>query len=793
MKIRQATFILMWVLIFMSHSLLVSAQPTQPRPLPPEFLKRREAGSAFEIGRIYLRQQKPLAAADNFAAAAKLYTELGDSAAVACSYLGLGAAYAQSEKNTLASETYEQALAILRDLKGRDVDERSLAKLGFLYDELVGKQSIFKYEELSVQPPKRGHNQNGDRVDPRLSQTSERYYIQYFNQPFTVYYREEPESIFDDSRMAGSSDLPKPVSFYREVLSIWKANGLESVRVAVGISQMEAWADSNPAFAAFYGKQAVNEYQQIRQMMRQSKDLRVRTYTNQLTDKFRFLADLLIGLGRLAQANEVLQMLKEEEFSDFVLRDKNEIKSLGRRATLTAKEQALIERYKFLADKAAQIAAETRSIQDQDVSSERTPVAKAKPGDERKKLASLKTQANDINAAFKLFLEKELVNEIGTENAAGVAADSALQSTARNLGPGVVSLYTVVTERRYRVILTTPTIQIDGKTEIDTALLNKKVRRFREALQDTSADPRPLGKELYDILIKPVEKELTASGAKTLVWSLDGTLRYIPIAALSPEGVTYLAEKYQNVVLTPRTRERLTGNTTDWTALGMGISEEQTVNFPESKGQPMKLDALPGTREELMAIIHDESEPSEKGILAGKRYLDKDFTLDRLKGSLAARNANGKRKFNVVHLASHFRLGDSWSNSFLFLGGGKVLSLEEIGNSADIDFSDVELVTLSACNTALTTDSRGFEVDSLAAAIQAKSGKAVLATLWAVYDESTSLLMQSFYRERKEDPKLTKAEALQRAQMKLISGKTNGKSFAHPYFWAGFVLIGNWN
>ncbi len=793
MKIWIETFILMLGLAFWGLSIVMSAQPAQPRPLSPEFLKRREAGAAFELGRIYLRQQKPLLAAENFTRAAKVYAELRDDGGIACSYLGLGSAYGQNEKNAQASETYEQALAIFRALKGRDLDERSLAKLGFLYDELVGKRAVFKYDELAIQPPKRGYDQNGDRIDTRFSQGSERYYVQYFNQPFTVYYREEPDSIFNDPRMAGSSDQPKPVSFYRDVLSIWKANGVESVVVAVGVSQMEAWADTDPAVAAFYGKQAVNQYQQIRQMMRQSKDVRVRTYNNQLTDKFRFLADLLIGLGRLAEANEVLQMLKEEEFSDFVQRDQTEIKTLGRRATLTAKERALIERYRRLADRAAEIAAELRSVQENVLTMDTDPVAKTPPADEKKKLAKLNSQAADINAAFKLFLEKELVNEIGTNNAAGVAADSSLQSNARDLGPGVVSLYTVVTERRYRVILTTPTIQIDGKTEIDTALLNKKVRRFREALQDTSVDPRPMAKELYDILIKPVEKELAASGAKTLVWSLDGTLRYIPIAALSPDGLTYLAEKYQNVVLTPRTRERLSGNTDDWKALGMGISEEQTVSFPESNGQTMKLEALPGSREELMAIIHDESEPTEKGILAGKRYLDKDFTLDRLKGSLAARNVDGKRKFNVVHLASHFRLGDNWSNSFLFLGNGKVLSLEEIGNSPDIDFSEVELVTLSACNTALTTDSRGFEVDSLAAAIQAKSGKAVLATLWAVYDESTSLLMQSFYRERKDDPRLTKAKALQRAQMKLITGKTNGKSFAHPYFWAGFVLIGNWN
>lgn len=793
MKIRAEKIFLIGALVCACFTAVVTAQPEHPRPLPPEFFKRRDAGAAFELGRIYLRQQKLDRAADNFSKAAKIYDEVGDSGAVACSYLGLGAAFAEDSKNALASETYEQALAIFRGLKGRDLDERSLVKLGFLYDQLVGKQFVFKYDELSIQPPKRGYDQNGDRLDPRFSRTSERYYVQYFNQPFTVNYREEPESIFDDPRMAGSSDQPKPVSFYRDVLAIWKSNGFESISIAAGISQMEAWADSNPAIAAFYGKQAVNDYQQIRQAMRQSRDVRVSIYRNQLTDKFRFLADLLIGLGRLAEANEVLQMLKEEEFSDFVQRDQTEIKTLGRRATLTAKERALVERYKRLADRAASIVAESRAEQENGLTLDGVAAGKAKPADEQKKLTRLKAKTADINAAFKLFLKKELVNEIGTDNAASVAADASLRSTTSNFGPGVASLYTVVTERRYRVILTTSTIQIDGKTEIDTGLLNKKVRRFREALQDTSIDPRPFGKELYDILVKPVEKELAASGAKTLIWSLDGTLRYIPIAALSPDGVTYLAEKYQNVVLTPRTRERLSANTSDWTALGMGISEEQTVSFPGVTTQPMKLDALPGTREELMAIIHDEGEPTEKGILAGKRYLDKDFTLDRLKGSLAARNTDGKRKFNVVHLASHFRLGDNWSNSFLFLGSGKVLSLEEIGNSADIDFSDVELVTLSACNTALTTDSRGFEVDSLAAAIQAKSGKAVLATLWAVYDESTSLLMQSFYRERKDDPKITKAEALQRAQKKLITGSVNGKSFAHPYFWAGFVLIGNWN
>ena len=100
----------------------------------------------------------------------------------------------------------------------------------------------------------------------------------------------------------------------------------------------------------------------------------------------------------------------------------------------------------------------------------------------------------------------------------------------------------------------------------------------------------------------------------------------------------------------------------------------------------------------------------------------------------------------------------------------------------------MELVTLSACNTGLATASNGIEVDSLAEAIQAKSGKAVLATLWAVYDESTSSLMKDFYRIKTANPTIIKAAALQQAQKKMIADA----KFAHPYYWSPFTLIGNW-
>jgi CHAT domain-containing protein len=208
--------------------------------------------------------------------------------------------------------------------------------------------------------------------------------------------------------------------------------------------------------------------------------------------------------------------------------------------------------------------------------------------------------------------------------------------------------------------------------------------------------------------------------------------------------------------------------------------------------------------------------------LKGKRFIDTDFTLRNFIDSLAKENADGRKKYSAIHIASHFQLGNSWTNSFLLMGNNKILTLEQLSNSPEIDFGDVELVTLSACDTAIGENSNGKEIDSLAEAIQTKSGKSILATLWSVADISTPLFMTEFYRIRQENPKLTKAEIISQVQTLMINGKIKPsesfiellnkeyeknaqdksrvnkfvfdktKPFAHPYFWSPFVLIGNW-
>lgn len=770
------------VIFFTAMCAAIFAQPS-PRPLPPEFFKRRDAGAAFALGRHYLRQQKPDSvrnSIERFETSERLYSEMDDRANAACARLAIGAAYAELDQTANAAVSFERAIAMLRLID--KPDETALVKLGFLYDHLVGERFLFKYDQLSVERPRPGYDSKGDLVDPRFSRFSERENIQFFNQPFVVYIESERESVLDDPRLAGSADKPKAVSFYADVASIWQKNGLASLAIGTDISLMDSWVEKDARIAAFYGKRAVNRYQELRRTLRNEKPYDPRGYFNQLAAKYRTLADLLISLGRFAEADDVLRMLKEEEYSDFVRRDPTEIERLKRTVRLNAAERKLIDRYLAIAQNAAETSEKLRELDDKKAKEKTLSQA------EDRRQRQLAAQAADVNAAFRLFLEKELINEIGGENAKNIAADIELQQTIRDWGKGTVALATVVTENRYRVVLTTPTVQIDAKTEISAENLNKKIFAFRKALQDTAVDPRPLGKDLYDILIKPIEKDLAVLGAETLVWSLDGTLRYIPIAALSPDGKTYLGELFQNVTITSRTREHLTNGDRPWRALGMGVSTEQLVIFPDLPGQKVRIDALPGAREELTSIVRDPDIAGETGMIEGKRFLDVDFSVKNLTASLNNRQSSGRARFNVVHFASHFRLGPDWSSSALVLGGGSLLSLKDISSTTAINFQDVELVTLSACNTALTTSSNGIEVDSLSEAIQAKSGKAVLATLWSVYDESTSSLMKDFYRIKTADPGLTKAAALQQAQKKMIADA----KFSHPYFWSPFTLIGNW-
>jgi CHAT domain-containing protein len=156
----------------------------------------------------------------------------------------------------------------------------------------------------------------------------------------------------------------------------------------------------------------------------------------------------------------------------------------------------------------------------------------------------------------------------------------------------------------------------------------------------------------------------------------------------------------------------------------------------------------------------------------------------------------------------------------MLFGAGE-LSVEEFKRMRNGSLDGVELLALSACDTAngdiRASAADGGEFESFALLAQLKGADAVLASLWPVNDTSTSLLMGEFYRLRKTHPEWTKLEALRQAQIELLQGKVSGAAktpdragvatgnpllknmpawtgagFSHPFYWAPFELIGNW-
>jgi CHAT domain-containing protein len=99
---------------------------------------------------------------------------------------------------------------------------------------------------------------------------------------------------------------------------------------------------------------------------------------------------------------------------------------------------------------------------------------------------------------------------------------------------------------------------------------------------------------------------------------------------------------------------------------------------------------------------------------------------------------------------------------------------------------DADLVTLSACDTGLGKEMGGEGVIGLTRAFQYAGARSVLASLWSVSDVSTADLMRRFYSHLRAGR--SKDEALRRAQVELI----HSSAFSHPYSWAAFQLVGDW-
>ena len=145
-----------------------------------------------------------------------------------------------------------------------------------------------------------------------------------------------------------------------------------------------------------------------------------------------------------------------------------------------------------------------------------------------------------------------------------------------------------------------------------------------------------------------------------------------------------------------------------------------------------------------------------------------------------------EQPYSMLHIATHGLVGKDAKDSFILAYDDKITMdrLSQLIGMLQFRNTPLDLLTLSACETAVGDDRAALGLAGVAVKAGARSA---LASLWLIDDEATAQLVTEFYTQLK-DPAISKAVALQRAQLKISRDPLHD----HPCYWAPFLLINNW-
>lgn len=337
--------------------------------------------------------------------------------------------------------------------------------------------------------------------------------------------------------------------------------------------------------------------------------------------------------------------------------------------------------------------------------------------------------------------------------------------------PNVGLIYPILLEDRLEIIVALPGKPLShGVTQLSKKQFETTVKQLREYLLTPiqNNDAEILFSEIYDWLIKPFAQELAE--VKTLVFVLDSFFQNIPMAALY-DGKEYLIEKYGIAIVPslqlldssqPSSRQQIN-------ALIAGTTD--APSFQEEGLAP-----LPNVGREIEDISNE--------INTGETLLGQEFIQSNMEKQLNSNN------FSIVHIATHGNFSSNPEDTYI-LDWNEKIKVKDFDNllrlSVNNESQPLELLILSACKTAMGDRRAALGL----AGVAIKAGAiSTLATLWQVNDASTAEFMQQFYQELK-NPQLTKAEAVRQAQLALLKNYPD-TDYNRFYYWAPFVIIGNW-
>lgn len=343
-----------------------------------------------------------------------------------------------------------------------------------------------------------------------------------------------------------------------------------------------------------------------------------------------------------------------------------------------------------------------------------------------------------------------------------VAAQQSRLGQATGIGAGVAVIYPILLPDRLELLADFADGMRQVTAPVPSAQVIETVRNFRSKLEKrTTREYLPFAQQLYDWLIRPLEAEFAAHGVHTLVFVPDGALRTIPMTALH-DGKQFLVAHYA-VATTP----------------SLALTDIKAI--PAAKFPRALLNGLTQAVQGFSDLPNVEAELQAVGRLyRGKTLKDREYVVNNVEHEL------DQTPYSVVHIASHGQFESDVKQTFLLAYDGKLTmdNLEKLISPSRYRDQPISLLTLSACQTAAGDDRAALGLAGVAVKAGARSA---LASLWFINDQSASMLVSEFYTQLQQ-PGMSKAGALQNAQLKMLADKR----FNHPSYWSPFLLIGNW-
>lgn len=325
-------------------------------------------------------------------------------------------------------------------------------------------------------------------------------------------------------------------------------------------------------------------------------------------------------------------------------------------------------------------------------------------------------------------------------------------------------VYPVILADRLEIIVSLPEQSLRHYPSfVDARDLNEVTEQLQQLLVlRVGKQYLSYAQQLYDWMIRPITADLSTTDVDTLVFVLDGELRNIPVAALH-DGNQFLLEQY-NIAYTP----------------GLQLVDPRPIQSQELR---VVTAGLSEARQGFSALPNVVDEVNQiQATVPASVLLNDSFTLNALEDSLNFEGAP------IVHLASHGKFSSSSDETFVLTWDDR-LSIPTMNNllqASELNQDGpIELLVLSACQTATGDKQAALGL----AGMSVRSGaRSTIATLWQVNDEVTALLMTQLYSNL-TNQQMTKAQALRQAQLTVLQ---EPRFRQHPFYWAPYVLVGNW-